>query len=313
MGLVKRWLRQPKLWITLASLVLIGIALVQQGGQLREQTLDARGWWWLLLGLGISWISILVNGAAWRLLLDWLGHRPAQLDVIPLFVRSNLLKYLPGGIWHLVERLRVLRSQIGAGPALAAVILDPLLIAAASVLMIVVGGWQNGLLLVAPLPALLMVPRWREPILQRLERIKARQFESKGGESLEIETYGSGRGGYPWTPMVWQLAFVACRFLGFYCCVFAFRLPDPAWFIWLASFSLAYAVGLVVPGAPGGLGVFEATLLLRLGSSVAEAPLLAVVLSYRVISTLADLLAGGALVVDGALLRRFSPSPQGLS
>ena len=68
MGLVMRWLRQPKLWITLASLVLIGIALVQQGGQLREQTLDARGWWWLLLGLGISWISILVNGAAWRLL-----------------------------------------------------------------------------------------------------------------------------------------------------------------------------------------------------------------------------------------------------
>ena len=55
----------------------LGIALVQQGGQLKEQTLDARGWWWLLLGLGISWISILVNGAAWRLLLDWLGHRPA--------------------------------------------------------------------------------------------------------------------------------------------------------------------------------------------------------------------------------------------
>ena len=47
MGLVMRWLLQPKLWITLASLVLIGIALVQQGGQLREQTLDARGWWLL--------------------------------------------------------------------------------------------------------------------------------------------------------------------------------------------------------------------------------------------------------------------------
>ena len=43
MGLVARWLRQPKLWITLASLVLIGVALVQQGGQLQEQTLDAQG------------------------------------------------------------------------------------------------------------------------------------------------------------------------------------------------------------------------------------------------------------------------------
>ena len=265
-----------------------------------------------MLGLGISWISILVNGAAWRLLLHWLGH-PQRAGCDSVVRAKQSAQVPPRRHLHLVERLRVLRSQIGAGPALAAVILDPLLIAAASVLMIVVGGWQNGLLVVAPLPALLMVPRWREPILQRLERIKARQFESKGEGSLEIENYGSGRAGYPWMPMAWQLAFVACRFLGFYCCVLAFKLPDPAWFIWLASFSMAYAVGLVVPGAPGGLGVFEATLLLRLGSSVAEAPLLAVVLSYRVISTLADLLAGGALVVDGALLRRFSPRPQGLS
>ena len=53
----------------------------------------------------------------------------------------------------------------------------------------------------------------------------------------------------------------------------------------MAGFGLAYAVGLVVPGAPGGLGVFEATLLLRLSGSVAEAPLLAVVLSYRLVAT----------------------------
>ena len=306
MGMVMRWLRQPKLWITLASLVLIGVALLEQGGQLREQTLDARGWWWLLLGLGLSWISILVNGAAWRVLLAWLGHLPPQIAVIPLFVRSNLLKYLPGGIWHLVERVRVLRPQVGGGPALAAVILDPLLIAAASVLLVAMGGWQNGLLLIAPLPALLMVPRWREPILQRLERAKVRQFQASGEDPLEIEAYGSGRKGYPWTPFAWQLAFVACRFLGFYCCVLAFQISDPAWFTWLAAFSLAYAVGLVVPGAPGGLGVFEATLLLRLGSCVDEAALLAVSLSYRVISTLADLFASGALGLDQALVRRFA-------
>ena len=99
---------------------------------------------------------------------------------------------------------------------------------------------------------------------------------------------------------------MVCRFLGFYCCVLAFKLPEPAWFTWLAAFSLAYAVGLVVPGAPGGLGVFEATLLLRLGSSVDEAALLAVALSYRVISTLADLCASGALGLDQALVQRFA-------
>ena len=64
----------------------------------------------------------------------------------------------------------------------------------------------------------------------------------------------------------------------------------------------------MVPGAPRGLGVFEATLLLRLGSGVDEASLLAVVLSYRVISTVADLLAAAVLAADQALMQRLRPA-----
>ena len=123
----------------------IAVALAQQAGQLRQLSLVAHGWWWLLLGLGLTWLSILINGLAWRDVLVWLRHPPRGLEVVPLFVRSNLLKYLPGGIWHLVERVRVLRPVIGGGPALAGVILDPLLIVAASFLVLVVGGWQQGL------------------------------------------------------------------------------------------------------------------------------------------------------------------------
>ena len=293
-----KW-RSPKLWITLASLTLIGVALVQQSAQLRQQSLDSQGWWWLLLGLGLTWLSILINGLAWRVVLGWLGSVPEDLAVVPLFVRSNLLKYLPGGIWHLVERVRLLRPSMGGGPALAGVILDPLLIVAASGLMLMAGGWQNGLVLLAPIPALMLLPRWREPILQRLERSKAAQLQMAGDQPLEIE--GSGRSGYPWSPLVAELTFVVCRFSGFFCCVQAFNLAQPAPSQWLAAFGLAYAIGLVVPGAPGGLGVFEATLLLRLGGGVSEAPLLAVVLSYRLISTLADVLAVGSFRADRSI------------
>ena len=293
-----KW-RSPKLWITLASLTLIGVALVQQSAQLRQQSLDSQGWWWLLLGLGLTWLSILINGLAWRVVLGWLGSVPEDLAVVPLFVRSNLLKYLPGGIWHLVERVRLLRPLMGGGPALAGVILDPLLIVAASCLMLMAGGWQNGLVLLAPIPALMLLPRWREPILRRLERSKAAQLQMAGDQPLEIE--GSGRSGYPWSPLVAELTFVVCRFSGFFCCVQAFNLAQPAPSQWLAAFGLAYAIGLVVPGAPGGLGVFEATLLVRLGGGVSEAPLLAVVLSYRLISTLADVLAVGSFRADRSI------------
>ena len=105
--------------------------------------------------------------------------------------------------------------------------------------------------------------------------------------------------------LVLQLLFVLCRFAGFWCSVQAFGISSPVPFTWLAAFGLAYAVGLVVPGAPGGLGVFEATLLLRLSGAVPEAQLLAVVLSYRLLSTLADAVASAALVADQLVVQRL--------
>lgn len=295
--MIKR-LRQPKLWITSASLLFLAVAVVQQGDQLRDQSLDAAGWSWLVFGFGVSWLSILINGTAWSVLVDWLGQRPPDLALVPLFVRTNVLKYLPGGIWHLVERVRVLRPSIGTGSALAAVLLDPLLIVAAAFLLLLPGGWQNGLVLLAPLPAVLMVRRWREPLLQRLERSKAAQLEQVGVALLPDADPGSRRHGYPWRPLAWQLIFVICRFAGLFCCVQAFRLEGATPGAWLASFALAYAIGLVVPGAPGGLGIFETTLLMRLGTAVPDAGLLAVVLSYRLVSTLADVVAAAALQAD---------------
>ena len=81
--MVIRSLLKPKLWITLASLAFIAVALVHQGEQLRQINLESRGWWLLLLGLGLTWLSIMINGLAWRVLLDWLGQRPPRSAVDP--------------------------------------------------------------------------------------------------------------------------------------------------------------------------------------------------------------------------------------
>jgi len=223
---------------------------------------------------------------------------------------SNLLKYLPGGIWHFVERMRVLRPHMGAGPALASVLLEPLLMVVAALLWVPFGGWQSGLAIACCLPTMLLIPRWREPLLRRLERAKAKQLDRADVGlvgAVSPEALGSGRDDYPWSALAMEMVFVAVRFGGFWCCVMAFSLnPSLSMGEWLAGFALAWTVGLVVPAAPGGLGVFEATLLLRLGSGVPEAPLLAVVLCYRVIATFADGLAAAAVWGDRALLKRCS-------
>ena len=299
-----------KLWVTLLTLSFVAWALHGHVAGLRSLTISALGWWWLMLALGLTWLSLVVNALSWRVLVLWLGHGTGATPLVPLYLSSNLLKYLPGGIWHFVKRVRALGPSIGTGPALVSVLLEPMLMAVAALLWVPFGGFQGGLALLAPLPALLLLPRWREPLLRRLERQRLRQLNRMQDEAsaplAEPEQYGSGRDGYPWIPLLAELLFVACRFSGFWACLQVFGLHQVLPITgWLGAFALAWTAGLVVPAAPGGLGVFEAVLLLRLGQSVPEAPLLAVALSYRLVATLADVLAAGGVWADKGLSKRW--------
>jgi hypothetical protein len=244
-------------------------------------------------------------------ILRWLGQRPRWAATVSLHVATNLRKYLPGGIWHLASRVQALRkgsdvlpAPTGTGTALVAVLLDPVISAAAALALMAAGGWQNGLGPLALLPLVLLLPRWLQPILRRLETKRAAEL------GLAADLSGEGEGGaadpilrgYPWAALLAELLFVALRFAAFACCVLAFDLQQVVGApTWLAGFALAWTAGLVVPGAPGGLGVFEAVLLVRLSVVVPEPSLLAVALSYRLLTTLADLLAAGLVSLDARL------------
>ena len=301
-----------KLWISLLSFGFLLAALVGHGRQLLQLSLDGQGWLWLLLGVGVSLLSLVANGFSLAVILRWLGLRPRWSELVRAYLETNLRKFLPGGIWHLTSRVQLLRGgeaplavPASAGLALAAVLLDPLLAAVAALALVAAGGWQNGLALLGVLPLALLWPRWLNPLLGRLERRKASELAELG---LEIEAAAAPSiRGYPWPPLLGQLLFVLLRFGGFACCVQAFDLSySLSWGGWLAGFALAWTAGLVVPGAPGGLGVFEAALLLRLGFAIPEAPLLAIAISYRLVVTLADLLAALTARLDGPTLPRNS-------
>lgn len=307
------------LWVSLLSFGFLLAALVGHGQQMLRLSLDGQGWWWLLLGVGVSLLSLLANGLGLAVVLRWLALRPHWGALVSLYLRTNLRKYLPGGIWHLTARLQALRAgdgplqaPAGLGLALVAVLLDPLVAAAAALALTLAGGWQGGLVLLAPLPLLLLWPRWLMPLLRRLELRQARRLAVAGdldpaGADALPPALSTALGGYPLGPLLAQLAFVLIRFAGFACCVLAFdQQLNLGWPTWLAGFALAWTLGLVVPGAPGGLGVFEAALLLRLGGALPEAPLLAIALSYRLVTTVADLLAAALVQLDGWLERRLA-------
>jgi glycosyltransferase 2 family protein len=307
-------------WITFMSLGFVMAALLSHSRQLRQYQLDPQGWLLLLLGVGCCLLSLVVSGLAWVVILRWLGLRPRPTPVVSLYISTNLRKFLPGGIWHLASRVQALRQPSAAlGPpvatatALLAVLIEPLLAATAALALVSLGGWQSGLGALALLPLGLLVPRWLNPLLRQLERGKASQLGLGDGEGSgpKADPEWAGQvGAYPWKPLLTQLAFVLLRFAGFACCVWAFDLQAMVpWTTWLSGFALAWTLGLVVPGAPGGLGVFEAALLLRLGLALPEPPVLAVALSYRIVVTLADLLAAGLVDLDEKISPMESPAP----
>jgi len=298
-----RWprLRLPgglRPWVGGACVVLLGLALVTHGREVLALAPDRRGWGLLLLGLGFTSVAQWSNALAWWGVLGWLGCAEPMADVLPLYVRTTPLKYLPGGVWHLLGRLRWLQARGRPGrQALAAVVLDPLLMAVAALALVPFGGLQGGLGLVSPLALLLLRPRWLQPVLQRLIAGKRRLLQDPASEGALLAPAD-----WPWTPLLLELPFLGFRFAGFACCLLSFSAAvPPGWGPWLGSFALAWTAGLVVPGAPGGLGVFELVLLARLRGAVPTAELLAVLVSYRLISVFAEGLAAAAVLLDDRL------------
>ena len=83
--------------------------MVSHGSQLLQLSLDRYAWLWLALGLGLSALSLVVNGLAWGGAALAGGGAPLDAACCS-FSESNLRKYLPGGVWHLLARLRALHA-----------------------------------------------------------------------------------------------------------------------------------------------------------------------------------------------------------
>ena len=53
-----------KLWVTLLTLSFVAWALKGHLAGLRSLTISTLGWWWLMLALGLSWLSLGVNAVS---------------------------------------------------------------------------------------------------------------------------------------------------------------------------------------------------------------------------------------------------------
>lgn len=271
-----------------------------------------------LLGasLAITLLAHAWSGWVWSWILQALQQSVGGRWSLGVYLKTNLWKYLPGNVWHFYGRLQALRTlDMAPVPALMAVVLDPVLMAAAALLVGLAAPtphwpWQLALLVLV-LGSL--HPTVLNPLLQRLGQGKAKTLtvatrlespdsdvtnpESPDATLPSPQTFAATTAllhHYPLKPLAGEVGFVLLRGLGFGLIVNALTpLPGEIWLPIISRFSLAWLAGLVIPGAPGGLGVVEALAVPLLQDQMAVAVILGAVALYRLISTLAEALGAG--------------------
>ncbi len=285
-----------KLLITLICFAFIGNSIYGNFESLSNQKISIEEILWLIGGLLFSFLSIIINAYAWKLLINNLAYNSNKLNILKLFLSTNIFKYLPGGIWHFVYRYNTLRLEFSTEKSIESILLEPLLMLVAGFIFIPFGSSNISTYLLCWSSTLVFLPLFRKFLIKRLKASKADIFSNKGHQSdgnllLKINKTPI-KMFYPYRPLFVEIIFILIRFFGFLCCLNAFSIGSLIPKIELiSSFSLAWIIGLIVPAAPGGLGVFESMILFSLGSNLPEAPLLASLLCYRLVSTISDISA----------------------
>jgi len=296
--LLKRYLR----WVMVAAAIaFLAHTLAGHWAEVTAIRLRPRGIWLLLLAMVVSLLAHGWAGWVWSWILQALQQPVSGTWSTPVYLKTNLLKYLPGNVWHFYGRVRALGDRgVDKGPAIVGVVLEPLLMAAAALLLGLASPtryWPGQILLLG-LALGAIHPRWLNPVMNRLGQAKAK-------DDLDEPLPQAALHHYPLKPLAGEMGFVLLKGIGFALVISAVSpLPASLWLSVVSLFSLAWLAGLVIPGAPGGLGVFEAIAVTLLQGTLSAGVVLSAVALYRLVGTLAEALGAGLAVLGQRILSK---------
>lgn len=267
--------------------------------------INSRELLYLVIAFIITIIAHLFSGLVWILILRAFKQSIEWGWGLKVYLKTNLAKYLPGNVWHFYGRIVALKDR-GSSLIIASlsVLVEPLLVAATALMIALAGfalgnlsfddllikGWLRGLFIGIVGGILICIhPQILNPILKILSRIKGLNHDS---QTIQIEYY-------PWLPVMSAMGFVGLRGCGFALTILALMPLDLSQFTLILSvFSLAWLLGLVIPGAPGGIGVFETTALTLLDQEFSPGLLLSALAIFRVISICAEVSGAGLAILS---------------
>ncbi|BAQ66848.1 lysylphosphatidylglycerol synthase domain-containing protein [Geminocystis sp. NIES-3709] len=249
----------------------------------------------------IFFISIFLNiightfsAWVWTWILNLFHTKLQGLKAINIYLITNISKYLPGNVWHFLGRVKAIQSE-GDSLSIAtiSVIIEPLLMAVSALLITLISAsfgiikinFSIIFLLILCLIITILIgihPKIINPILTKLAKSKA------SNESAKLTKY-------PLLPLFGEIIFLLLRGFAFLSLLMALMpvelslIPQV-----LSTFSFAWLLGLIVPGSPGGIGIFEVTIIATFDSTIFPSQIVLVVIAlFRISSLLAEIITAG--------------------
>ncbi|MFN6537206.1 MAG: lysylphosphatidylglycerol synthase domain-containing protein [Nostoc sp. EkiNYC01] len=290
---MKQFLR----WIILGgTLFFLGRALKDNWIEVTAIHINGVGWAIMAIATLVTLLAHTWAGWIWTWVLQELNQPVSSPQFIRVYLKTNIAKYLPGNIWHYYGRILAAKNaNVSPGAATLSVLLEPLLMATAALIIIILFSSQfaaNNTTLVVQILQLLSLavvlcavhPRFLNPAIRFLYKLKAKKSDPNTQPSVILTLKR-----YPLRPLLGELGFLGLRGIGFILTIFALNSGNLSQIpLLLGAFSCAWLLGLVIPGAPGGLGVFEATAYELLRHQFPAALVFSAIALYRLVSILAE-------------------------
>ena len=248
---------------------------------------------YILLSFLFCILSIFFNALAWKNIVIWFGKTKIKNNLISFYILTNVLKYVPGGIWHFLERYNFLKDVSNPQLAFYSTLIEPYFMLCASFFLASVGIIFSPFYFLLLIPLIFLNRKLIYFILRGLETLKSKailalkitnskyEFE----ERIKIISF------FPTRAFLIEILFLLTKFIGFIICFNVVNLENQTNIIYLlVIFCLSWAIGLIVPTAPGGVGVFEACFLFFVGKTIPQNIILVSLIYFRIISTSSELL-----------------------
>lgn len=258
-------------------------------------------------------IIVVTNCLPWKKLVALFTNKSISLqETIPVYVKSNLLKYLPGNVFQYVGRNELaVKKKLPHLEVAGATIIDVLMNVVSAFLISIVVLYrfiwtyiQQNIQLLQLFLIVLLIIVGIISILLFVTRHKLKSWLYPYAYIFQwknIATIAFCLFYYIAVMLISSLMYMLCLTL-----ILDVPLSTGLFLQLFSAYTLAWLVGFITPGAPAGIGIKEAVMVAVTGGLVNVQIISLSMVTFRIFSTLSDILA----FVVVALLKRKVTIPE---